>query len=45
MTPQETLLTVIRHFIPLTPAEGALLTQLYVTEEVAKGAFFCARAR
>jgi CRP-like cAMP-binding protein len=40
MTPQETLLTVIRHFIPLTPAEEALLTHLFVTEEVAKGGFF-----
>jgi CRP-like cAMP-binding protein len=40
MTPQETLLTVIRHFIPLTPAEEALLTHLFVTDEVAKGGFF-----
>jgi CRP-like cAMP-binding protein len=40
MTPHETLLTVIRHFIPLTPAEEALLTQLFVAEEVPKGGFF-----
>ncbi|MGI4742069.1 MAG: hypothetical protein ACRYG7_43455 [Janthinobacterium lividum] len=40
MTPHETLFTVIRHFIPLAPAEETLLAQLFVAEEVPKGGFF-----
>jgi CRP-like cAMP-binding protein len=40
MTPHETLLTVIRHFIPLAPADEDLLAQLFVAEEVPKGGFF-----
>jgi CRP-like cAMP-binding protein len=40
MTPYETLFTVIRHFIPLAPAEETLLAQLFVAEQVPKGGFF-----
>ena len=45
MTPHETLFTVIRHFIPLTPADETLLEQLFVAEQVPKAASFCAQAR
>jgi CRP-like cAMP-binding protein len=40
MTPHEALLTVIRHFVPLTPAEEDLIADLFVAEELPKGGFF-----
>lgn len=40
MTPHETLFTVIRHFVPLTPAEEEFIAQLFVAEELPKGGFF-----
>jgi CRP-like cAMP-binding protein len=40
MTPHEALLTVIRHFVPLTPAEENLIAHLFVAEELPKGGFF-----
>jgi CRP-like cAMP-binding protein len=40
MTPHKALLTVIRHFVPLTSAEEDLITNLFVAEELPKGGFF-----
>ncbi|WP_324677662.1 Crp/Fnr family transcriptional regulator [Hymenobacter sp. GOD-10R] len=40
MTPHETLLTVIRRFVPLTPAEEELIIPWFVAEELPKGGFF-----
>lgn len=40
MTPHETLLTVIRHFVSFTPAEEDFIAHLFVAEELPKGGFF-----
>jgi CRP-like cAMP-binding protein len=40
MTPHEALLTVIRHFVSLTPAEETFIAHLFVAEELPKGGFF-----
>jgi hypothetical protein len=40
MTSHETLLTFIRRFVPLDPAEESLLTHLFVAKELHKGGFF-----
>lgn len=40
MTPHETLLAVIRHFITLSPAEEELVAHWFVAEELPKGGFF-----
>lgn len=40
MTPHETLLSVVRHFVTLTPNEETLLGELFVAEQLPKGGFF-----
>jgi CRP-like cAMP-binding protein len=40
MTPHETLLTFIRRFVTLVPAEETLVAHWFVAEELPKGGFF-----